>query len=58
MDADANIPSPSHQPVHMQTPSLSENKAPAPTSTEQIFDLTDEVKQKNQGRLPEGWENF
>ena len=26
--------------------------------SKKIFDLTDEVKQKNQGRLPEGWENF
>jgi hypothetical protein len=26
--------------------------------SKKLFDLTDEVKQKNQGRLPEGWENF
>jgi len=26
--------------------------------SKQLFDLRDEVKQKNQGRLPEGWENF
>jgi len=26
--------------------------------SKQIFDLTDEVKQRNQGRLPEGWEHF
>jgi phosphate transport system ATP-binding protein len=50
MDADANIPSPSHQPVHMQTPSLSENKAPAPKSTEQIFELND-VSVRYSGKL-------
>jgi phosphate transport system ATP-binding protein len=50
MDADANIPSPSHQPVHMQTPSLSENKAPAPESTEQIFELND-VSVRYSGKL-------
>src|SRR5262245_41310300 len=26
--------------------------------SKQLFNLRDEVKQKNQGRLPEGWENF
>jgi hypothetical protein len=26
--------------------------------SKQLFDLRDEVTQKNQGRLPEGWENF
>jgi hypothetical protein len=26
--------------------------------SKQLFDLRDEVKKKNQGRLPEGWENF
>ena len=26
--------------------------------SKQLFDLRDEVKQKNQGRLPEGWEHF
>ena len=26
--------------------------------SKQLFDLTDEVKQMNQGRLPEGWEHF
>lgn len=26
--------------------------------SKQLFDLTDEVKQMNHGRLPEGWENF
>jgi hypothetical protein len=26
--------------------------------SKKLFDLTDEVKQKNQGRLPEGWEKF
>lgn len=26
--------------------------------SKKIFDLTDEVKQMNHGRLPEGWENF
>ena len=26
--------------------------------SKQLFDLRDEVKQKNQGRFPEGWENF
>jgi hypothetical protein len=26
--------------------------------SKQLFDLRDEVKQKNQGHLPEGWENF
>jgi hypothetical protein len=28
------------------------------TWSKQLFDLRDEVKQKNQGRLPERWENF
>jgi len=28
------------------------------TWSQQLFDLRDEVKQKNQGRLPEGWEHF
>jgi hypothetical protein len=28
------------------------------TWSKQLFDLRDEVTQKNQGRLPEGWENF
>jgi hypothetical protein len=26
--------------------------------SKRLFDLRDEVKQKNQGRLPEGWEHF
>jgi hypothetical protein len=26
--------------------------------SKQLFDLTEEVKQRHQGRLPEGWENF
>jgi hypothetical protein len=28
------------------------------TWSKQLFDLRDEVKQKNQGHLPEGWETF
>ena len=28
------------------------------TWSQQLFNLRDAVKQKNQGRLPEGWENF
>jgi phosphate transport system ATP-binding protein len=57
MDADANIPSPSHQPVHMQTPSLSENKAPAAQSTEQIFEL-ENVSVRYSGKLAVKEVNF
>jgi phosphate transport system ATP-binding protein len=50
MDAEANIPSPSHESVHMQTPTVSADKDASQAASETIFEL-ESVSVRYSGKL-------